>query len=228
MTLSFQLQQTAGTQTLLVDIRQLVIAGWAGRDQTAVEHHIEELAAIGVPRPSAVPLYYRVAASQLTQADTVQVVGPHSSGEVEAFVFAHAGELYLSLASDHTDRKLEAVSVALSKQLCAKPVARSAWRLADVAAHWDALQVRASIEEDGREVLYQQGALASLRSAADLIAGYTGGQATLPDGTGMLCGTVAVIGGIRPASAFAMSLHDPHSGRTLSHRYRIDVLPEVA
>lgn len=227
MLLSFQLHSTQSVQALQVDFSQLVIAGWAGRDAAAIEHHIEELAAIGVPRPSAVPLYYRVAANQLTQQDVVQVVGPHSSGEIEAFVFAHDASLYVSLASDHTDRKLEAHSVALSKQVCVKPVARDAWRFDDVAAHWDQLQVRAWIEEDGVEVPYQDGTLASLRSARDLISGYTGGQA-LPDATGMTCGTVAVIGAIRPARVFRMELHDPVLKRRIEHRYTINVLPEVA
>ena len=66
----------------------------------AIEHHIEELAAIGVPRPTSVPLYYRIADNQLTQADTVQAVGGDSSGEVETFVFAVDGEMYVSIASD--------------------------------------------------------------------------------------------------------------------------------
>lgn len=226
MKLEFTLETAQGTQALQADIGQLVVAGWAGRDRDAIEHHIEELAAIGVPRPSAVPLYYRVAANQVTQDSTVQVVGGNSSGEVEAFVFAVDGVLYLSIASDHTDRKLEAYSVALSKQVCVKPVARTAWLLAEVADHWDELQVRSRIVENGVEVAYQDGTLASLRTATDLIQGYSG--ATLADGTGMTCGTVAVIGGIRPATVFEMELHDPVRQRTIRHRYTLDVLPEVA
>ena len=74
MQLDFTLETSTGTRALQVDVQQLVIAGWAGRNRAAIEHHIEELAAIGVPRPSAVPLYYRVAANQLTQQAQVQVV----------------------------------------------------------------------------------------------------------------------------------------------------------
>lgn len=228
MLLSFELSSSsAPARRLDAHIGQFVIAGWAGRDRAAIEHHIEELAAIGVPRPSAVPLYYRVAANQLTQEETIQVVGPYTSGEVEALVFASAGELYVSLTSDHTDRKLEAHSVALSKQICPKPVARAAWRFGEVAPHWDELLVRSAIIENGIQIAYQEGSLASLRDARELLAGYTGGQ-PLPEGTGMSCGTVAVIGGIRPASEFYMALHDPRLGRTIEHRYRLDVLPEVA
>ncbi|SEP83890.1 Protein of unknown function [Faunimonas pinastri] len=208
-------------------VDNLVVAGWAGRDMAAIEHHIEELFAIGVPRPSAVPLFYRGSANLLTQSERVQVVGGESSGEVETFVFAAGGELFVSIASDHTDRKLETQSVALSKQICAKPVAREAWRLADVAGHWDELVIRSFIQEGGREVLYQEGPLASLRPPMELIAGFCG-AGTLPDGTGMLCGTVGAIGGIRPAPVFSMELFDPRLGRTIRHRYAVEILPEVA
>ena len=63
MKLEFSLAADTAT-TVVADIQNLIIAGWAGRDQQAIEHHIEELAALGVPRPSAVPLYYRGANNQ--------------------------------------------------------------------------------------------------------------------------------------------------------------------
>lgn len=227
MKLAFTVEAAGRTSQLQVDIDTFVIAGWAGRDRAAIDHHIEELAAIGVPRPSAVPLYYRVAENQLTQSPRIQAVGPHSSGEVETFVFTAGGELYVSLTSDHTDRKLESHSVALSKQLCAKPVGTTAWRFADVAGHWDELVIRSRIVEDGREVVYQEGALSALRLPVELITGYTNGR-PLPAGCAMSCGTVGAIGGIRPSTWFAMELFDPRSGRSLRHAYTVDVLPEVA
>jgi hypothetical protein len=228
MQLNFTVEGGAAKQPLKVELTQLVIAGWAGRDRAAIEHHIEELAAIGVPRPSTVPLYYRVAGTLMTQADSIQVLGAESSGEVETFVFSTGGEMYVSLASDHTDRKLETIGVAISKQVCAKPLARAAWRFAEVSAHWDEMIIRSYIEENGARVLYQEGPLASLRPPLELIAGFTGGAAILPEGTGMICGTVGAIGGIRPAPSFSMELFDPVLGRTIQHAYRIEPLPEVA
>lgn len=225
MKLSFKVE--TGGRPLSVDIDTFIVAGWAGRDIAAIEHHIEELAAVGVPRPSAVPLYYRVAENQLSQASRIQVVGPDSSGEVETLVFMAEGEMYIGLTSDHTDRKLETQSVALAKQLCAKPVGTSVWRFADVADHWDELVIRSFIQENGREVLYQEGALSALRLPSELIAGYSAGSA-LPPGTAMSCGTVGAIGGIRPSLSFSMELFDPRSKRSLRHHYTIDVLPEIA
>lgn len=228
MKLTFQVVSETGEQSLDVEFRHLIVAGWAGRDIAAIEHHIEELAAIGVPRPSSVPLYYRIAANQLTQEPVVQVVGPESSGEVETFVFSAGGRAYVSIASDHTDRKLETVSVALSKQVCVKPVGRTAWSLDEVLPYWDELVIRSRIVENGQTVLYQEGPLASLRSPQELIAGHTGGAPMLPDGSGMTCGTVGAIGGIRPSAVFEMELFDPRLQRSLQHRYTVDVLPEVS
>ena len=229
MKLHFDVETDAGVRPLDVEIDNFVVAGWAGRDLAAIEHHIEELAALGVPRPSAVPLYYRVAENQLTQLPRIQALGPDSSGEVEVLVFSAGGEMYVSLTSDHTDRKLEAQSVALAKQVCAKPVASAAWRFVDVAGHWDELVIRSFIPENGSRVIYQEGTLAALRPPQELIAGYLGGTSVvLPEGTAMSCGTVGAIGGIRPAASFAMELFDPGTGRRLCHNYVIEILQEVA
>lgn len=225
MKLTFDVE---GAGPLTIDLATLVVAGWAGRDRAAIEHHIEELEAIGVPRPSAVPLFYRVSQTLVTQDADVQMLGPDSSGEVEAFVFNAGGEMFVSIASDHTDRKAETVGVALSKQLCAKPVARKAWRLAEVLPHWDQLIIRSTIEENGKSVVYQEGPLASLRRPEDLMAGFTSGAPTLPERAGMLCGTVGAIGGIRPAEVFTMELVDPVLKRSISHTYRVVQLPVVA
>lgn len=227
MKLSFNLIKSSSTESIDIDITTCIVAGWAGRDPAAIQHHIEELALLGVPRPSAVPLYYRIASSQLTQESEVEVVGNESSGEAEVFIFSYQGNNLVSLASDHTDRKLEAHSVALSKQICAKPIARDAWLYSDVADHWDQLILRSWIQEAGQEVLYQEGTLASLRQPLELVKDHFG-QAIVPTHSGMTCGTVAAIGGIRPAPVFTMELADPKLQRTLRHSYALRILPEIA
>jgi len=210
-----------------LSIDTLVIAGWAGRDTAAIEHHIEELAALGVPRPSTTPLYYRVAAQTLTQAHRLTVLGPDSSGEVEPIVVATADGLWIGVGSDHTDRKAETMGIALSKQLCGKPISSSLWSYADVEGHWDELILRAWAVIDGERVLYQESSVATLRTPRDLIARYTGHE-TLPPSTLMFCGTPSAIGGIRPAARFEMELHDPVLKRSLTHHYDIEVLPVVS
>lgn len=210
------------------DIDDLIIAGWTGRDVAALEHHIEELKSIGVQPPSRVPLYYRVAASLLTQAASIQVVGDDTSGEAEPVLVGTADRLWVTVGADHTDRKLETYGVAQSKQVCAKVIGRSAWRFEDVEPHWDELILRSFIEEGGKKVPYQEGLLAKIRRPRDLIAGWNSGNKRLPAGVAMFCGTLPAIGGIRSSSRFDMEIEDPVLGRTLSHSYVVQALPVVS
>ena len=117
LNLQFACESVAADGTRSVQLRsvapsRLVIAGWTGRDAAAIAHHIEELEAIGVPRPSSVPLYYRVGANLLTQAPAIEALGAQSSGEAEPVLFFAAGEWWLTVGSDHTDRQVETYSVA--------------------------------------------------------------------------------------------------------------------
>ena len=204
----------------------MIIAGWAGRDAAAIEHHIEELAAIGVPRPSTTPLYYRIAARTLTQSSRLVVLGPDSSGEVEPVVVATAEGLWIGVGSDHTDRKAEALGIALSKQLCGKPVGARLWSYSDVEGHWDELVIRSWATIDRERVLYQESPISALRTPRDLIRKQAGTD-MLAAGTLMFCGTPGAIGGIRPATRFEMQLFDPILDRSLTHAYDIAVLPVV-
>lgn len=216
------------SEPVTLHIDTLIIAGWTGRDESATRHHIDELAAIGVKPPSTVPLFYRVAATNLTQTDRLQVLGPDTSGEAEPVIFAMEDGLWLGVGSDHTDRKAEAISVALSKQLCGKVVGRDLWRLDDVMARWDDLILRAYATIEGRRVLYQEGKLAAMRTPGDLMRRYLGGEGPLTPGTAMFCGTLAAKGGVRPADDFEMIIEDLALGRTLGHRYRIKSMPVIA
>ena len=210
-----------------IEIDSLIIAGWAGRNTAAIEHHIEELAAIGIPRPSTTPLYYQVAAQTATQSNRLVVLGPDSSGEVEPVVVAMADGLWIGIGSDHTDRKAEASGIALSKQLCGKPVGTQLWSYADIEGHWDELVIRSWATIDGERILYQDSSISTLKTPRDLIRKQTGTD-LLPAGTLMFCGTPGAIGGIRPAARFEMELRDPVLNRSLTHSYDIEVLPVVA
>ncbi len=209
----------------IASVKSLVVAGWTGRNVEALEAHIKELEALGVKRPRTVPIFYRNAAALLTSADTIETVGDKSSGEVEFVLFSQEDGLWLGLGSDHTDRKAETINVTLSKQMCAKPVGRSLWRYDEVKPHWDKLVLRSYVTEGQERRLYQEGPVTNMRSPEELIGLYTGGGA-LPAGTAMFCGTFAVHGGICYGGTFEMELEDPVLGRKLTHRYRIEQLPD--
>ncbi len=215
----------SGEKAVTVPVADLVIAGWTGRDPAAMEAHMAELEAIGIARPKTAPIFYRVSEDLLTQDDTIRVVGEDSSGEVEFFILALADGLWMGLGSDHTDRKVEAYNVTVSKQACAKPIAQNLWFYDDVIEHWDQLVLRSFAHETGGRTLYQEGPVTTMLPPEELIGRYLPKTGDLEANTLMFCGTLAVQGGVRPMAGFEIELEDPIVGRKISHRYAIGTLP---
>jgi hypothetical protein len=215
---------TLGGNTNSIRIQTVIVAGWTGRHQRALEQHLAELEEMGVARPSRAPIFYRVSASRLTTASEIESTTA-SSGEVEAILLRHEGKLWVGAGSDHTDRDLESYSVAASKQLCDKPMASELWPFDEVLPHWDRLILRSWISESGTEAVYQEGHLEELLGAEKLV-----GLADPPltQGTLMFCGTVPARGGIRPSPEFRYELEDPVRGRAIQGRYAVRTLPLVA
>ncbi len=219
----FAVHEKAGTRTLEVDIRDVVVAGWTGRDGAAVAAHIAELAALGVKPPAVTPCYYRASRDRLMQAEEIQVIGPDSSGEAEFVLLAAAGALFVGVGSDHTDRQVETYNVTVSKQMCPKPVGYELWHLDDVLDHWDALVLCSFSTRNGKRRLYQEGSVAEMKHPQELLAGY----GDFAPGSLMYCGTLATRGGIECGERFEAALEDPRRGRRLQVSYTIETLPNI-
>jgi hypothetical protein len=224
-TLSLGLISEGVSKAQDIEVQAAVIAGWAGRDRHSVEEHIVELERLGVRRPSAVPIFYRVSSSRLTTAGAIEVLGSTSSGEVEPVLLKALGDLWIGVGSDHTDRSVEAYEISASKQICDKPIASSFWPLAEVAGHWDRLVLRSYIEEHGKQALYQEAPVSALLRPAELASLYADGG--LSEGTMMFCGTIPAIGGIRPTRSFSFELEDPLLHRRIGHSYCAQEMPVV-
>lgn len=224
-TLHFETADHQGGHLIDVPVTDLVIAGWTGSDAAAIEAHILELEALGVRRPKKTPIFYRGAATLLTQSESIEVVGSTASGEVEPVIFSTESGLWLGIGSDHTDREVETVGITISKQMCAKPVSTKAWHFEEVAVHWNELIVRSWMTKGGQRRLYQEGPLSKMRHPLELLKLY-GGEGYVPEpGLLMFCGTLAVHGNLEPAEMFEMELEDPVLQRRLNHSYRVTELP---
>ncbi|MEM8686224.1 MAG: DUF2848 domain-containing protein [Pseudomonadota bacterium] len=226
--LTIQLLSGNKAETRTVPISRTIVAGWTARDVEAMEKHIAELEELGVTRPARTPMFYRVSCSCLSHADKIEVIGAASSGEAEFFLLNLDGEIWLGTGSDHTDREAEAHGVTLSKQMCDKPLAGSVWRLADVADHWDDLQIRSYAVIGGERVLYQEGQVSAMLAPETLLELYAKedeAKGGFSSGDLMLCGTLPAIGGVRPAVRFEFELADPVLDRRLQHAYDIIELP---
>ena len=146
----------------------LVVAGYTGSDPAAVQHHIDELAAIGVPAPTSVPAYYPLARDLVTSDLAIAVESGYTSGEVEPVLIRVDGNYWLTVGSDHTDRDLERTDIARSKAACPKPIGSMAIALGDApeVTGWNRVRIRSWVDGD----LYQDGTLAALRPLADTLS----------------------------------------------------------
>jgi hypothetical protein len=226
MTIPFRLTTHSGSLTAEVTIREAILAGWTGRDGASVQKHVDEMAAVGVPRPPSVPVFYRCSATRLTTAEEIQVVGEDSSGEVEFVLIQTKGALWVGAGSDQTDRIVGSYGITVSKQLCDKPIAPELWLYSELKPHWDELILRAWAITDGKKELYQQSAVSAMMPPDALIRQYTNADA-MPEGWAMFSGTLPAIGGLRASQRFAFELEDPVLGRSLRHEYAIHTLPIV-
>lgn len=217
--------QKSGERRERVKITKAVVGGWTARDQQGLRHHIEELAKIGVPRPEKTPLFYRVSARRLTIEDAIEALGDGSSGEVEWVMLKHGGRLWVGAGSDHTDRKVETQGISVAKQICDKPIAPRFWPYDEVADHWEQIELSSEIVVKGERKLYQKGVVASLLPPETLLDLYRQDEGEMADGTLLFGGTMAAIGGVRPADRFIFTMRDPVLQREITHAYDIRVLP---
>ena len=195
-----------------------IVAGYTGRDEKQVQHHIDELAAIGVAPPPQVPMFYPMPVTAVTTSDKLSVAGDNTSGEIEPVLIRFAGKNYLGIGSDHTDRTLETVDIGQSKQVCPKPVGFDILEVDDWATFdWDGCTARSWVDGE----LYQSGSLSGLRRPDALLAILSGRDDEFDDGTEFIifAGTIPLIdGNFAAGERWELELTLP-DGRSLRHTY---------
>ena len=166
--LLLQKQHTVTPVSFTVD--KMVNAGFTGRDQAEVRHHIDELAAKGIDVPDTTPTLYPVIPSTLTTGTLIEVYGEETSGEIEYVLFVKSeNEIYVGIGSDHTDRKLEELDIPRAKQITPNLISPMVWELSDLAGHWDDLSMECSVKKGAETFLFQKGALGLLMTPSELM-----------------------------------------------------------
>lgn len=217
----------AGLRSIEFPLRRMYNLGRTMRDTAKQQRHLDELAALGiqVPKISRLPMIYPIADWALSLDQAVAVQGEMTSGEVELALLVADDGLLVGVASDHTDRQLEAINIGWAKQVCPNVLAPAVWPLDEVREHWDALQLESTVTRDGESLLYQQATAADFWPVEQILDSLAGRIPPLTPGTLLLCGTVVSRGDrIVYGDAWTIHLIDPVLGRTLEHRYRLEVL----
>ncbi|GAA0605790.1 DUF2848 family protein [Kribbella sandramycini] len=209
-----------------ITVRYALNAGYAGRDTAQVQHHVDELAELGVPAPTRIPTLYPLSASLVGRPEVVQVAHGKTSGEAEwALVVGDSPEdLLLTVACDHTDRALEVHGVAWSKQSAPDVLGDVAWPLKEIEGELDQFTLKAWVRHGDTEQLIQDGTLAQLLPPSYWIKEL--GDRLVP-GTVLLSGTIPMIAGVDQfADAWRVEMSDPR-GVTSRIVYSVEQLAEA-
>ncbi len=208
---------------LSFEVRRALAVGVSGRDREKVQRHIEHQRTLGVKPPPHVPMLYPLMPTLVTNATDIGVVGADSTPEVEVVLFRTGGVDYLTVGSDHTDRRIEAASAVHGKNSCPKVVGTGAWPVTDVRDHWDSLTLRCTCGD----TLLQEGNLAHLMTYGDLMAFITEHDGDEGEGRLVFSGTVPTLA--KPPkgdAAITLQLTDPVRARSLTHSYAVHVRRE--
>lgn len=223
-TLSFELPDGS---TRTVQVKHLLNAGYAGREQEEVQAHIAELAELGVPGPTTTPALYPVSPYLAQQVSEVCVQHARTSGEAEwALVITDDGVL-LTVACDHTDRELEVHGVAWSKNASPDVLGRKAWRLEDVRGHLDRITLKGWVGEgETADTLIQDSSLEALLTP-DYWLEVLAERGLNEPGTVLISGTVAMTSGVNQfARSWKVEMADPVTGATVDAQYVVEQMTE--
>lgn len=221
----FLIQQRESFQEVCIQVPFVLGVGYSGRTSEKVKEHVAELVELGVSAPKEIPMFFFITSDRLTSTHCIDVQGKKTNGEVEYVLFKLCGEWFVTVGSDHTDREIESFSIEKSKQMCPNIIAQSLWPMKDVADHWDELILQSLAVKDNTTTLYQEESLAAIISPINLLEIIS--QRAIAENLNnvpIFTGTIPTKGGLIFADAFEVRLKDPVIGRSITHKYYVNVL----
>lgn len=225
--INFRLHRGGQVSELAVEYSDLIVIGYAGRNIAKTMEHIKELEEeLGVPAPKKIPTIFQCSNMLLTQEEEIHFIGNDSCGEVEYIIVVQGDRLYIGLGSDHTDRKLESLSVPKAKQVCPKPISRDLWDYQDLADHWDQIKLVSYQTVDGEEVPYQRGGVIDILPPETILSELKTRFGSDISHSIIYSGTVPVLNGFKYGSRFRCEMIDEKLDRKLELCYNIKVISE--
>jgi hypothetical protein len=228
-----------------VEVRRIGCSRNAARDIDGTKAGIAETRAQGYSMHAHAGICFR-SRYLLTSEAAIEVQGAQTSGEVEFVAIRHAGDIYLSVGSDHNDRSLcemtttmlgKVYDTAKMKQLAPAAVASKAWLYEEVKDHWDDIVLRSYVTVEGDRIMLQEFPLSNLLDLSyylDDCPWFAEEGSVLFGGSSSLAAGVPdhvyqgqdSMDGVYFAPDFHCEMMDPVLSRTLTHSYNILALEE--
>lgn len=208
------------------DLNRLLIVGYSGSNIEKIKEHIKELKEhLGVPEPKRIPTIFECSRELLTTEKNIKFIGDMTSGEVEYLIIKHSNEIYIGIGSDHTDRKLESISVPKAKQICPKPIGEEVWLYKDVKEHWNEIEAESYQNIDRKKVLYQKGKLSEILPVEKIISELENRVGNIEDSV-IFSGTVPLASTFKYGNEFICKIFDKNNNSSLNLNYKINKISE--
>lgn len=208
------------------DLARVIVVGYSGSNREKIMEHIHELEEqLGVPAPKRIPTIFECSREVLSFEEEINFIGEMTSGEVEYLIIKHKGDIFIGIGSDHTDRKLESVSVLKSKQVCPKPLSNSLWRYKDIREHWNEIEVQSYQTIGGERFIYQSGKLSDILPVEKIIEELESRVGDVENSI-IFSGTVPLVSGFKYGDVFEGYLIDKKLNTSLSIKYNVNKISE--
>ncbi|MEX6494411.1 DUF2848 family protein [Fusobacterium animalis] len=208
------------------DLNRLLIVGYSGSNIEKIKEHIKELKEhLGVPEPKKIPTIFECSKELLTTEKEIKFVGNMTSGEVEYLIIKHSNEIYIGIGSDHTDRKLESISVPKAKQICPKPVGDEVWLYKNIKEHWNEIEAESYQNINGQKILYQKGKLSEILPVEKIILELENRVGNVEDSI-IFSGTVPLESTFKYGDEFICKIFDKNNNSSLNLNYKINKISE--
>lgn len=216
----------APEEELSFTLNSVLVVGYSGSNTKKIMEHIEELEKeLGVPAPKKIPTIFECSREVLTFESEIGFVGNMTSGEAEYLIIKHSNKIYIGVGSDHTDRKLESVSVLKSKQVCPKPLSKKLWLYEDIKEYWNNIRIESYQTINNEEILYQKGNLSEILPVEKIIQELENRVGNIENSI-IFSGTVPLVSGFKYGSSFRGILIDDMKKRSLELNYSVKIISE--
>lgn len=203
----------------LTEMHRINITVEFGKSERDVEIAVSGLAL--VQRGSRGLDNYQLQPYLVTTGNYVKMVSEAHAGELSyALLIKDEGEVYVTVASDHSDKEAEKCNLVAGKHMYPKVIARRAWRLRDVEPKWGGMELRSWVELNGekRQAAYLKGSDFPSPGSVVSIIGKTASD---------LRNLVIIVKPLSPLASMSssyneISIEDPTTGRSINHYYWVE------
>ncbi len=157
----------------------------------------------------------------VTTSNYVKMISETHAAELAyAMLLKDEGEIYITVAGDHSDKEAEKCSLIAGEHMYPKIIARRAWRLRDIESRWRDIEFRSWAEVGGSKKLIEElrgSEFPGPRDALNVV------KDVMNDLRNIVIVVKPMVNQVPVTSTYnEIGIHDPVSGKSINHYYWVE------